>query len=182
MVGLDSDGGLCFGQQASVLPDDLAPPAPAGAVLEQSPAQEALGAELGRRLPVQGGPALLFDYGRDAPGWGDTLQALKQHAKVDPLACPGEADLTVHADFPAFLARAQEAGAATTAILGQGDFLRRLGVEQRAAALARARPDMAEILSRQLNRLVAPDQMGELFKVCAVHAPRDLVVPGFEEA
>lgn len=180
MVGLDEEGGLCFGLQ----PWPAAPvsDAPVGAVVEQSLAQETLGAELGRRIAMQGGAALLIDYGRDAPGFGDTLQALKAHQKVDPLACPGEADLTVHADFPAVLARARAAGAATSAILHQGEFLRRLGIEHRAAALARSRPDMAEILARQLQRLTAADEMGELFKVCAVYAPAGLPVPGFEEA
>ncbi|HEY9236250.1 MAG TPA: SAM-dependent methyltransferase, partial [Phenylobacterium sp.] len=35
-----------------------------GAILEQSPAQAALGAELGRRIATDGGAALLIDYGR----------------------------------------------------------------------------------------------------------------------
>jgi SAM-dependent MidA family methyltransferase len=182
MVGLDGDDELCFGLQSASLPAQAFADALPGAIVEQSPAQEALGAGLGGRLAAQGGAALLIDYGRDAPGPGDTLQALRGHRKVDPLACPGEADLTVHADFPAVLARARAAGASVTSILGQGEFLRRLGVEQRAAALARSRPDMAETLARQLQRLTAPDQMGELFKACAVHAPAGLVVPGFEEA
>jgi SAM-dependent MidA family methyltransferase len=182
MVGLDAEGRLCFGLQACSLPAGLAAEAPIGAVLEQSPAQEALGAELGRRACAQGGAALLIDYGCDTPGRGDTLQALKRHDKVDPLACPGEADLTVHVDFPAVLARARAMGAGTTAILGQGDFLRRLGIEHRAAALARSRLEMAETLARQLHRLTAPEEMGELFKACAIHAPAGMAVPGFEEA
>ena len=32
-------------------------------------------------------------------GFGDTLQAMKRHEFVAPLAEPGEADLTVHVDF-----------------------------------------------------------------------------------
>jgi SAM-dependent MidA family methyltransferase len=151
-----------------------------GAVIEHSPAQEAFAAELAERLTRQGGAALLIDYGRGTPGPGDTLQALVGHTKVDPLAAPGEADLTVHADFPAVLAAAESAGA-RTALLSQGELLRRLGIETRAAVLARARPERAGSLARQFERLTAPDQMGELFKAAAIWSGPD-PPPAFETA
>lgn len=182
MVGLDADGELAFGLLPAGGLERIAPEAPIGSVLEVSPAQAALGAVLGARIGAQGGAALLIDYGRDAPGPGDTLQALIRHAKVSPLERPGEADLTVHADFPAVLAAARAAGAAVTGILGQGDFLRRLGIEARAVALAKSRPDMVETLARQLERLTGEAQMGRLFKACAIHAPDGPVPPGFEGA
>jgi NADH dehydrogenase [ubiquinone] 1 alpha subcomplex assembly factor 7 len=119
------------------------------------------------RLARQRGAALLIDYGRDAPGCGDTLQALVRHRKVSPLEAPGEADLTVHADFPAALKAARSAGA-SAALLSQAEFLRRLGIETRASALSKARPERAETIARQLARLTAPDQMGELFKTAAI--------------
>jgi SAM-dependent MidA family methyltransferase len=132
-----------------------------------------------------GGAGLLIDYGRDAPGPGDTLQALKGHAKVSPLAEPGRADLTVWADFPAVLAAAAEAGAATGPILTQGAFLQGLGIEARAQALAAAQAeadqaDQAGKLARQLDRLTGAAQMGRLFKVICLSAP-GLSPPLFEE-
>jgi SAM-dependent MidA family methyltransferase len=179
MVGLDAAGELAFGLTAS--PAGVAlPEAEVGALVEVSPAQEAFGAELGRLIARQGGAALLIDYGRAEPGPGDTLQALKAHRKVGPLETPGEADLTVHADFPAVAAAARRAGAETAPILTQGELLGRLGIYERAEALRRARPDRTEILERQLARLTAPDQMGTLFKVLAVHA-HGLTAPGFED-
>lgn len=186
-VGLDAQGRLAFGLAPA--PAGFAPPAglekaAPGAVVEVSDAQARLGAEVGARVVRDGGAALFVDYGRDRPGAGDTLQALRRHARVDPLASPGEADLTVHADFPAFAAGARTAGAAATPILTQGDFLRRLGIEVRAAALARAQPDKAELVGRQLDRLIGPDEvggMGELFKVVCIHRP-GLAVPGFAPA
>jgi NADH dehydrogenase [ubiquinone] 1 alpha subcomplex assembly factor 7 len=150
-----------------------------GLVYERSPAQEALGAELGALIARDGGAALLIDYGRDAPGFGDTLQALRRPEKVDPLACPGEADLTVHADFPAVAAAARAAGAEASAILTQAELLARIGVVQRAEALAAARPDQAEVIERQFHRLTAHDQMGALFKALCIHQP-GLIPPGFE--
>jgi SAM-dependent MidA family methyltransferase len=84
-------------------------------------ARLASGGELARRVVRDGGAALLIDYGRASPGFGDTLQALVRHQKVDPLAGPGEADLTMHADFPAVLDAARAEGA-WTAILTQSVF------------------------------------------------------------
>jgi len=180
VVGLGADGGLAFGLAPTVrpsgAPEDLEP----GLVWEVSGAQAALGAEVGALVAREGGCALFVDYGRDRPEPGDTLQALRRHAKVDPLTSAGEADLTVWADFPSVLAAAREAGAEAAPVLTQGEFLRRLGIERRAAGLARARPDMAEVIGRQLARLTAPDQMGVLFKAACVHAP-GLTPPGFEE-
>ncbi len=175
MVGAGGDG-LAFGLSPRPLDRHL-PPAEDGAVFEASPAQEAFGAMVGTLVARDGGAALLVDYGRAEPGFGDTLQALKAHEKLHPLACPGEADLTVHADFPAVMAAARRAEA-QAAILTQGELLRRLGIEARAAVLAKSRP---EAVARQLERLTAPGQMGELFKAACIHAS-GLVPPGFEEA
>jgi NADH dehydrogenase [ubiquinone] 1 alpha subcomplex assembly factor 7 len=169
VVGADAQGRLAFGRvpsPASMLLPEAAP----GAVFEHSGAQAALGSEIAARLVRDEGAALLIDYGRAAPGFGDTLQALRRHEKVDPLACPGEADLTVWADFPAVMAAARAEGA-DAAILTQAEFLARLGVGERAEALVRARPDKAAVIGRQLNRLVAGDQMGDLFKACCIHSP-----------
>ncbi|MES2342922.1 MAG: class I SAM-dependent methyltransferase [Pseudomonadota bacterium] len=178
VVGIDDAGALAFGLSAAALGQAL-PEAQVGAVLEHSPAQEALGSEIGSRIAADGGAALLIDYGRDAPGFGDTLQALRRHRKESPLANPGEADLTVHADFPAVLAAAAREGAGAAPILTQGEFLVRLGIGARAEALSSARPDRSEVIERQLERLVSPDQMGELFKAACIHTP-GLVPPGFE--
>jgi NADH dehydrogenase [ubiquinone] 1 alpha subcomplex assembly factor 7 len=156
-VGLDAQDDLTLGLAPTF--ERPASDGPFGSIFELSDAQRALGAELGDRIALQSGAALLIDYGRDEPGFGDTLQALWRHESVDPLACPGEADLTVHVDFPAVLAAARQAGAAS-GILSQGEFLRRLGIEQRAAALAKARPDQAARIDRQLARLIDDNQMG----------------------
>ena len=178
VVGLDADGELAFGLAATPAAG-LLPDAAPGQVFEQSAAQAALGADLGRRIAADGGAALLIDYGRAEPGFGDTLQALFRHQKVDPLACPGEADLTVHADFPAVMAAARAEGA-QAAILTQTAFLARMGIGERAEALVRAAPGKTGTLGRQLHRLIGADEMGELFKVCAVHSP-DWTPPAFEE-
>jgi SAM-dependent MidA family methyltransferase len=177
VVGLDERGELAFGLRPAAFADDPPGGCPIGAVVERSAAQEVFASALAERIVGQGGAALLIDYGRAEPEPGDTLQALAGHAKVSPLEAPGQADLTMHADFPAVLAAARAAGA-QAGLMIQGDFLRRLGIETRAAALQRARPDRAEVIARQLERLVAPDQMGELFKAAAIWSGPP--PPGFE--
>src|SRR5699024_6652521 len=111
---------------------------------ELSPAADAVAAEISRRLAAAPGAALVVDYGYRAadrpPGF--TLQAVRAHARADPLVAPGEADLTWLIDFDR-LATALAATGATVRVTGQGALLARLGIGQRAAALARARPDQA---------------------------------------
>ncbi|HEY6049231.1 MAG TPA: SAM-dependent methyltransferase, partial [Sphingomicrobium sp.] len=93
---------------------------------------------------------------------------------------PGEQDLTAHVDFEAVGRTAQEAGTAVTRVARQGDWLKRLGIDARAEALARANPDRADDVASALDRLTAPDQMGELFKVIGIHAPDWPAPAGFE--
>lgn len=175
-IGLDDSGELVFGLGAPTALRD-APEAEPGAILEISPAQAAFGSAIGERIARDGGLALLIDYGRLEPGTGDTLQALRGHRKEPVLNSPGQADLTVHVDFPSVLEAAVDAGAAAVATT-QGAFLLGLGIEARAAALARRHPEKAAVLSRQLERLVHPDQMGELFKVACIYQP-GAPPPGF---
>ena len=176
LVGLTPDGELTFGLAPS---EHGAAPEGGALILEVSPAQDALAAGIAARVAADGGAALVIDYGRDKAEFGDTLQALKGHEKVESLEYPGESDLTVHVDFPSLLAAAVEAGAEIAGPMPQGLFLGRLGIQQRAEALIAARPDRSMVIGRQLARLVAPDQMGELFKVACIHQP-GFEPPGFE--
>ena len=152
-----------------------------GQTVEISEQQAVFGREVAALVKAASGAALLIDYGRSRPEAGDTLQALRRHQKVDPLETPGEADLTQWADFPTVLEAAVHAGADVIGTMDQGEFLRLLGIEARADRLKDGRPDAAPVIDRQLARLTADDQMGTLFKVCAIFSPRTLVVPGFEE-
>ena len=151
-----------------------------GLIVERSPARAAATATLAAHLATKGGVALVIDYGHAASAPGDTLQAIRGHAFADPLTDPGEQDLTVHVDFQALAAAAREAGALVTPLATQGAWLTRLGIHQRADALTRANPDRAETIASALARLTAPDQMGDLFKIMAIHHPDWPIPAGFE--
>ncbi|QXQ08688.1 SAM-dependent methyltransferase [Sphingosinicellaceae bacterium] len=140
--------------------------APPGTIVETSPASTAIVAEIGARLRAQGGVALIIDYGYAGPATGDTLQAVRAHAFADPFVDPGEVDLTAHVDFSALGA---SAGVVSHGPVGQGAWLRALGIDARAAALkTRATGPQREAIHAATARLTGENAMGELFKVMAL--------------
>lgn len=142
-----------------------------GTVIETCPAASTVVAEVAERLAPQGGAALFIDYGYAVPRTGSTLQALRAHRKVDPLAMPGEADLTAHVDFATLAEIARSRGAKWLGTVEQGAWLRALGLEARAEALARGAPRKREAIGRAVERLAGDEQMGKLFKVMGLAAP-----------
>jgi NADH dehydrogenase [ubiquinone] 1 alpha subcomplex assembly factor 7 len=164
--------------------DEALPPgmraAPIGAVFEWR--RDWLMRHVGR-LAASHGTALVIDYGHVESGIGDTLQAVSRHGFADPLEAPGEADLTAHVDFRALREAAAGEGARVYGPLTQGEFLHRLGIEERARKLkAGGATKQAEEIDAALARLTAagPTGMGELFKVMAFAHPRLATLPGFE--
>jgi SAM-dependent MidA family methyltransferase len=145
--------------------------AEAGTIVETSPASVAVARALAQRLVAQGGVALIFDYGPERSGTGDTLQSVARHAFADPWMAPGERDLTAHVDFEVLGAAAAAEGVRVLGPRAQGSWLEALGIDHRAAALARAAPHRASEFAAARARLVAPEQMGTLFKVMAWVAP-----------
>jgi len=173
MVGI-RDGQ--FVPVAGQLPMDAAVPdhrkqADPGTIIETCPGAAAVVSEIAARIAVQGGAALLIDYGSASEIAGSTLQAVRAHRKVDPFADPGEADLTAHVDFSALVPIVQGRGCRWLGTRTQGQWLRAMGIEARAFALARAAPDQADAVRAAQERLVSDDQMGDLFKVFAMAAP-----------
>jgi len=150
-----------------------------GRIVESSPEREAMAADIARRLVDQGGVALIIDYGHQRTSAGETLQAVRGHAFAPVLADAGEQDLTAHVDFEVLARAASEAGAAVTKVVTQGAWLRSLGIAARADSLAQANPGHASDIAAALERLTAPDAMGELFKVMALYSPQWPAPAGF---
>ena len=142
-----------------------------GEIVETSPARDEAVGSIATCLAAKGGAALFIDYGHERSAPGDTLQAVRGHRFSPILAYPGEQDLTSHVDFEALVNAARDAGASVTPLVSQGEWLRRLGIEARAQALSRANPDRAGEVQSALERLTGREQMGQLFKVLAIHAP-----------
>lgn len=154
-----------------------------GAVVELAEAGWRLAAALAARLVTQGGVALILDYGPPRSGIGDTLQSLRGHARIDPLAAPGEADLTAHVDFAALAAAARSAGARVHGPVAQGRFLGRLGLEQRARRLMAVTDGARQAqVAAAYRRLTDPAEMGTLFQALAIAAPELRELPGLDPA
>lgn len=147
-----------------------------GDLVEDCAAAGPIISTLGARIQTHGGAALIIDYG-DWRSLGDTLQALHAHESADALAHPGAADLTAHVDFEAL---ALAAPCAHTRLTPQGVFLERLGITQRAQALAtRLSGKALENHIAAHRRLTHPDEMGTLFKVLGLHPRSAPPLPGF---
>ncbi|MFN0042466.1 MAG: class I SAM-dependent methyltransferase [Alphaproteobacteria bacterium] len=148
--------------------------APDGAIYEHAPAANTLVATLARRLAAEGGAALFVDYGYalspdEARNWSGSLQAVRRHEFVDPLAEPGECDLTAHVDFAALREAARNAGGRAHGPVAQGAFLSALGIATRAESLAaKAEPQARAAIAAALHRLTAAREMGALFKAFAI--------------
>jgi SAM-dependent MidA family methyltransferase len=176
VVGLDAADRLVLGLGAGLMTPEEIPPrlrrAPDGVVIEVGAVAAGIMAGLARRIAVDGGALLAIDYGYAETALGDSFQAVRAHAPVDPLARPGEADLTAHVDFEALARVAAAAGARVYGPIGQGDFLLRLGIEERAGRLGADKDEATRArLVGEVARLVAPAEMGTLFKALVVATP-----------
>ncbi|MES0880724.1 class I SAM-dependent methyltransferase [Roseibium sp. SCP14] len=181
-VGLNRNGELSFGAGAASLPDEAVPPefaqSPEGTVFETQPASNAIAEEIGARLSARGGIALFIDYGYLKTAPGDTLQALYRHAYDDVLSHPGDADLTAHVNFEALATAARRSGASPLPALSQGEFLLRSGLLERAGVLGAGKThEQQETIRDAVERLAAPNQMGDLFKVLAITGNGEVFSP-----
>ncbi|MEJ8472677.1 class I SAM-dependent methyltransferase [Roseibium algae] len=173
MVGLNETGDLAFGLGTGRLSDRDIPAtalgAADGAILETQPASNAIAEAIGHRIKEHGGAALFIDYGYLKSAPGDTLQAIRKHAFDDVLANPGKADITAHVNFGALASACHQAGSIFCPPLEQGEFLLRLGLLERAGVLGNGKSHkQQETIRNDVERLAAPDKMGQLFKVLAV--------------
>ena len=140
--------------------------APFGAVFEHSSAAKNFMSQLCEALKTHGGIAINFDYGYVKTEFANTLQAVKNHQKVEVLKNVGEADITAHVDFSALEKIAKNFGL-NSSIISQREFLISLGIEERRKILPPSE-------NSAIDRLIATDQMGELFKCHIIWTPQQV--------
>jgi NADH dehydrogenase [ubiquinone] 1 alpha subcomplex assembly factor 7 len=186
-IEINSEGKLAFTVAPDPIPhfDRLLPPAVREAATSSIFEWHAdtVAMEMGRRIGRDGAAALVIDYGHAVSAIGETLQAVGRHAYADPLTAPGTIDLTAHVDFQALARAVEPMGANCFGPIEQSEFLRRLGIETRAASLkAKAGGARAAEIDAALVRLTGQGRtgMGMLFKAAAYAHPSVGVPPGFE--
>ncbi|MGZ8400041.1 MAG: class I SAM-dependent methyltransferase [Methyloceanibacter sp.] len=175
-VTLDATGAFAFCGGAAAKPDAMPQSlrdtdVDDGAIIETRPAISSLISALAARAKAAPIAALFADYGHAESGSGDTLQAVQRHRFADPLAAPGEADLTAHVDFAALKQAACALGLAAYGPMPQGEFLLELGLEARCERLLQnAAPEQRAAILSGAARLADPRQMGLLFKMLALQS------------
>ncbi len=135
---------------------------------------------------LQQGAVILIDYGfgrgeyyHPQRNQGTLMCHYRHHAHGDPFYLPGLQDITSHVDFSALYDAAEEAGLPLVGYTTQAHFLLNCGItETLARTPAEAVQDYLP-LANQLQKLVSPAEMGELFKVMAFGKALDLPLHGF---
>ena len=131
---------------------------------------------------LQQGAIVLIDYGfghseyyhpqRDQ---GTLMCHYRHHAHDDPFYLPGLQDITSHVDFSAVAEVAINAGLELRGYTTQAHFLINCGVTEILAQTPAENASAYLPLANQLQKLVSPAEMGELFKVIAfgknIHQP-----------
>ena len=141
---------------------------PDGYTLEVSPAAEEWWRQAAATLGH--GQLLCLDYGLTddelfAPQRTQgTLRAYRQHRHAtDPLADPGEQDLTAHVNFSALQRAGEREGLTTETLVSQTQFLTRI------AARTWAKPESfgawTPPRTRQFQTLTHPEHLGRAFRV-----------------
>jgi SAM-dependent MidA family methyltransferase len=137
---------------------------------------------------LEAGLMLLIDYGLGAREYyaperrdGTLICHYRHRAHADPLFYPGLQDLTAWVDFSAIAAAARGAGLAVTGFTTQAGFLLGNGIDALAGvAFERATSEAARArLASGLRTLLLPGEMGERFRVLALHRGEQIEVRGF---
>lgn len=145
---------------------------------------EALVEDIGRRMT--GGAALFIDYGFPAAEYyhpqrdrGTLMCHYRHRAHDDPFAWPGLTDITAHVDFTAMAAAGERVGLEVAGFTAQAPFLLGCGILDTLAAVGP--PDSVAYLkaAAPVQKLLAPAEMGELFKVLALARSPGIAWPGF---
>ena len=111
----------------------------------------------------------------------ETFQGVRKHSFADPIACPGDIDLTTHVNFGVLASYVRDRGHTAAGPISQATFLKRLGVRERTKLLIRNAPQTkAAQIAAGTERLTDPKQMGKLFKAMVIMRNGSPLPAGFE--
>ncbi|GJL76208.1 class I SAM-dependent methyltransferase [Nitrosomonas sp.] len=123
---------------------------------------------------LEQGAAILIDYGFGSGEYyhpqrsqGTLMCHYRHHAHPDPFFLPGLQDITSHVDFSALTEIAEETELSLMGYTTQAHFLLNCGVTEILARIPVEDVQNYLPTANQLQKLVSPAEMGELFKVIA---------------
>lgn len=124
---------------------------------------------------LQQGVILLIDYGFGQNEYyhpqrqqGTLMCHYRHHAHDDPFFLPGLQDITSHVDFSAIAQTALDSGLQLAGYTTQAHFLINCGITDLLARIPADQPKDYLPLVSQVQQLINPAEMGELFKVMAL--------------
>lgn len=167
-------------QPDGTIPNDRAEP---GSVVEVSPQSVLFIQDLAKVIELQGGAALIIDYGEI--GSRDTIRGFTKHQQVSFLSRPGKIDITADVDFEALRRGVNNHNQKVKAYgpVTQGEFLMSMGIADRVVSLME-RDDVndakANDLFHALMRLTSPKEMGKRYKVLAIAPTSEIPPPSFD--
>jgi SAM-dependent MidA family methyltransferase len=136
---------------------------------------------------MTGGAALLIDYGFPRAEYyhpqrtrGTLMCHYRHRAHGDPFAWPGLTDITAHVDFTAMAEAGERAGLEVAGFTALAPFLIGCGVLDRLAATGTPESVPYIRAAADVQKLLAPSEMGELFKVLALARSEGIAWPGFD--
>lgn len=149
-------------------------------VIEVSPMAEYVTNLIAQHIKTYSGAALFIDYGYNESRTGETLQAIEKHKYANIYERPGYADLSSHVNFGRMLDIVKFIGLTPLGPKEQGRFLSEMGIEERVKILSKnATPEQRKNILSAVKRLIAPDEMGTLFKVSGMVSTDKIEVAGF---
>ncbi|MEN9946551.1 MAG: hypothetical protein RLZZ293_937 [Pseudomonadota bacterium] len=125
---------------------------------------------------LSSGAVLLIDYGYGASEYyhpersNGTLRGFFRHNLIDDvLLYPGLCDITASVEWSSLVNQAEKVNLDLVGYTNQANFLINCGL---TSLLEQAQANLPEeqylILTKQINQLIAPNIMGEAFKVCGL--------------
>ena len=157
---------------------------PPGYITEINLAAQSFVATLAAAL--ERGVALFIDYGFPAAEYyhpqrseGTLMCHYRHRAHGDPFAWPGLTDITAHVDFTAMAHAGERAGLHVAGFAAQAPFLIGCGILDSLAATGAPESIPYIRAASSVQKLLAPSEMGELFKVLALAKSEPIAWPGF---
>ena len=160
-----ADGALQQAAQSLGVADDY--------LTEINLAANAFVASLAERITR--GALLFIDYGfphveyyHPQRSQGTLMCHYRHHAHGEPFFWPGLQDITAHVDFDAIAEAGVNSGCALLGFTNQANFLINCGITDFLAEVSPEDPARYLPLANQVQFLLSPAEMGELFKVIAL--------------
>lgn len=177
-----TQGGLL--EQARVLPPAQFVSGDAAYTSEINLAAQGFLRSLGQML--ERGVILMLDYGfgqsefyHPQRSQGTLMCHYRHQAHADPFFLPGLQDITAHVDFSAMARAGVEAGLELLGYASQANFLINCGLTDLLGQISPEDPASYLPVVAQVQKLMSPAEMGELFKAIALGRGIEPPLTGF---